>query len=396
MTYNENITDRIENLEKEELYALRGRIDDMLTAMDPVDSDASAPLPQGAQPQSRACRLFNVTEGVRRLNKKQLKALTEAFSTWLEASRDARTRRSRERVFLVFLMLRYTGARLGEVLALDERRDFDFIRSVVLIPDGSEKREVPLPKEVIARIRSYCVRYHVGTVGENSEERIFDLDQGFIRRKFYEQEERSGLPKDFLNPRVLRNSRAIELLQGGMPMRAVQVLLGHSKTDYTASYVTLTDEDLHQIIHQHFRKEFGMETSVRNTFRGEIISINANEVMCEVSLKTDSGNEVVGIITNESRQKLALAVGKEASAMIKATWVILEKPDAVAQTSARNAFPGVITNVVSDDIVTEVSGTLDDGTPVCALITAGSFDRLGIGKGDSFIFMFKAMSVILS
>ncbi len=396
MTYNENITDRIENLEKEELFALRGRIDEMLTAMEPAESTAAAPLPQGAQPQSKACRLFNVTEGVRRLNKRQLKLLTEAFAAWLEASRDARTRRSRERVFLVFMMLRYTGARLGEVLALDERRDFDFIRGVVLIPDGSEKREVPLPKEVIARIRSYCVRYNVGSVGENSNERIFDLDQGFIRRKFYEQEERSGLPKELLNPRVLRNSRAIELLQGGMPMRAVQVLLGHSKTDYTASYVTLTDEDLHQIIHQHFRKEFGMETSVRNTFRGEIISINANEVMCEVTLKTESGKEVVGIITNESRQKLALAEGKEASAMIKATWVILESHKAEAQTSARNAFPGVITNVVSDGIVTEVSGTLDDGTPVCGLITAASFESLGIGKGDSFVFMFKAMSVILS
>jgi len=43
-----------------------------------------------------------------------------------------------------------------------------------------------------------------------------------------------------------------------------------------------------------------------------------------------------------------------------------------------------------------VDGSLDDGTPVCALVTAGSFEKLGIGEGDRFIFMFKAMSVIIS
>ncbi len=111
MTYTEKISDRIDQLGKEELYALRERIDAMLISSEPAEpvesaEIAAARLPQGAQPQSRACRLFNVTEGVRRLDKKQLKALTEAFAAWLEASRDARTRRSRERVFLVFLLLR--------------------------------------------------------------------------------------------------------------------------------------------------------------------------------------------------------------------------------------------------------------------------------------------------
>lgn len=46
--------------------------------------------------------------------------------------------------------------------------------------------------------------------------------------------------------------------------------------------------------------------------------------------------------------------------------------------------------------VAEVSGILEDGTPVCALVTAESFTKLGIGEGNCFIFMFKAMSVILS
>jgi molybdate transport system regulatory protein len=83
------------------------------------------------------------------------------------------------------------------------------------------------------------------------------------------------------------------------------------------------------------------------------------------------------------------------TAIIKAPWVILEKATSPAPSSARNAFPGTVADVISDDVVAEVTGTLDDGTPVCALVTAESLRKLGIGTGDRFIFMFKAMSVIL-
>ncbi len=121
-----------------------------------------------------------------------------------------------------------TGARLGEVLALDERRDIDFLRGVVIIPDGSEKREVPLPKEVIARVRSYCVRYDVGS--DQSGERIFDLDQGFIRPQILRAVRNAAVfPKPFSIPGYLRNSRAIELLQGGMPMRRCRCCWGIPK-----------------------------------------------------------------------------------------------------------------------------------------------------------------------
>ena len=139
-----------------------------------------------------------------------------------------------------------------------------------------------------------------------------------------------------------------------------------------------------------------MDTSARNTFTGKIKGLTFNQVMCEAIIETQTGYEIAAIITNHSRERLGLAEGMPASALIKATWVILEKAAQPTATSARNAFPGVITGVVSDDVVAEVQGKLSDGTPVCALVTTGSFKKLGIGVGDSFIFMFKAMSVIIS
>ncbi len=381
--------EQLESLTREELLNLRGRIEDALAA----DGGTAEPYLR----ERHACRLFSVAEGVPWLDSRQLEKLTKSFEAWMETARDARARRSRERIFIVYLLLRYTGAKPGEILALDEREHFDFLCSTVTIPSEEKIREVPLPVETIGRIREYCAKYGIEkTHGDVGRERLFDVDQGFLRRKFHEQEESSGLPKDLLNPRVLRNSRAIELLQGGMPMRAVQALLGHGKTDITASYVTLADDDLRQIIHHHCIKEFGMETSARNTFHGEVVRVSANSVMCEITLKTASGYEVAAVITNPSRERLGLTEGSKATALVKASWVILEKSDAPALTSARNAFPGVITGVKSDGVVAEVTGTLDDGTPVCALVTAGSFDTLGIGKGDTFVFMFKAMSVIVS
>lgn len=384
---NSNISN-IRRLSDGQLYDLREQVEAELTHRGAHAAHAASLPP--------ACRMFTVSEGVRRLDKTQIDALTAAFDAWTEAARDHRTRRSRERVRIVYLVLRYTGARLGEVLSLDEERDIDFASGTVRIPaatDNAEEgvRELPLPEIVLEYIRMWRARPK-----DERRERLFDLDQGFLRRKFYEQEERCGLSRELLNPRVLRNSRAVELLQGGMPMRAVQALLGHSKMDFTSSYVTLADNDLKHIIQFHCKKEFGMETSARNTFTGKVIRVESTPVLSEVTLKTDAGYEITAIITNQSREKIGLEVGMSASALVKATWVILEKGKVPADSSARNAFPGKVTRLASDGVVVDVQGQLSDGTHVCALLTANSMEKLDIKEGDDFVFMFKAMSVIIS
>lgn len=391
---------QLESLSQQQLMELRSRIEGKLA--ENGATSATAPLQQ-------ACRLFTVSEGVRHLNKGQLEALSKAFAAWVEDARDLRTRRSRKRVNLVYQVLRYSGARLGEVLALDEDKDIDFAAGSVrfcetrFASDDSESRqqyrEVPLPRELVEQIRHWCDNNRPPN-GPHSDkkkrERLFCLDQGFLRRKFQEQQKRSGLPKELLNPRVLRNSRAVELLQGGLPLRAVQTLLGHSRTDFTSSFVTLAEEDLKNIVQTYCDKEFGMETSARNTFTGRVLQVNAGPVLCEIVLKTDSGFEVAAVITNQSREKLGLKEGRSCTALVKATWVTLQKGDKEPPTSIRNAFPGVVTSIQKDGVAAEVQGVLADGTPVCALITADSLRKLGIEEQDPFVFLFTAMSVIIT
>ncbi len=351
--------------------------------------------PGGLNPagrQARACRLFKVAEGVKRLDHGQMALLAKSFDAWTRDSRDERTRQSRERVRLLFLILRYTGARLGEVLSIDEQKDFDFNRCLIFFKDGRNRREAVLPEFVAAEIQSLAETL----AGTELAGKAFRLDQGFVRRKFHEQADRCGLPKTLLNPRALRNSRAIEMLRGGAPLKAVQAMLGHSSANQTSAFVTYKEEDLRHIIHSYIQNESKLLTSARNAFVGEVREVRTGTIMSEATLRTSSGKEVVSVITNESVENLGVIPGKTLAASIKAPFVILCAEDGLKSHGARNRYLGTITAVKMGEIVAEVTGELDDGTTMCALATVESVRNLELAKGGKVWFLCSAFSVILN
>jgi molybdopterin-binding protein len=65
-----------------------------------------------------------------------------------------------------------------------------------------------------------------------------------------------------------------------------------------------------------------MRTSARNELRGTITAITEGAVMAEVVIDVD-GVEVVAAITKNSVDRLQLADGKQVSAIIKATDVMI-------------------------------------------------------------------------
>jgi len=67
----------------------------------------------------------------------------------------------------------------------------------------------------------------------------------------------------------------------------------------------------------------GLRTSARNHLRGQVSRLVKGAVNTEVSLQTEGGLTVNAIITNESVASLGLDVGVPASAIIKASQVIL-------------------------------------------------------------------------
>jgi molybdate transport system regulatory protein len=339
--------------------------------------------------------LFHVPDGIRYLETEQLERLTQAFTAWRDAARTAPIRRARQRMRLVFLMLRHSGAKLGEVLAINERTDIDPVQGTVTIgsrdPDNNPRRVV-VPKDFLEE----AGRFTASPANRGINGELFRLDPGFVRRKLYEQARKAGLPVGRVSPTSLRHSRAVELLRGGVPLPVVQVMLGHSSLVLTSIYCSFSDQDCQRIVNHCVTKESRMRTSARNTFFGSVTSVRKSPLLTEVSLAAQNGLEVVSVITNESFERLGLSEGEQVTALVKAPWVLLGKDEQKAKTSARNCFLGRVVGIRGDGVAVEIMGILEGGTPMCALITAESVETLDIKENDEIWFFFKAFSVILS
>jgi molybdate transport system regulatory protein len=70
----------------------------------------------------------------------------------------------------------------------------------------------------------------------------------------------------------------------------------------------------------------GLKFSARNQLSGQVAALTKGGVNTEVGITLPGGTTVFAVITNEAVSELGLAVGKPASAIIKASHVILAVP----------------------------------------------------------------------
>ena len=66
-----------------------------------------------------------------------------------------------------------------------------------------------------------------------------------------------------------------------------------------------------------------MEISARNALKGTVKAMEVGAVNTEVILEVAAGVEITAIITKASAEKLGLAVGKQAYAVVKASDVMV-------------------------------------------------------------------------
>lgn len=66
-----------------------------------------------------------------------------------------------------------------------------------------------------------------------------------------------------------------------------------------------------------------MKISARNQLKGTVKSIRDGAVNSEIVVELSGGQQIVSIITKESVERLGLAVGREAYALVKASDVLL-------------------------------------------------------------------------
>ena len=137
-----------------------------------------------------------------------------------------------------------------------------------------------------------------------------------------------------------------------------------------------------------------MKTSARNQFAGTVIGLLEGDVDFEVRLRLGADNELVAIITRESAETLGLQIGMEVNALVKSSSVLL-LTDPNLKTTARNHLWGEVTRIFDRPINSEVTLVMPGGKSVCAVVTHGSVEKLGLAVGERACAVFKASAVIL-
>ena len=66
-----------------------------------------------------------------------------------------------------------------------------------------------------------------------------------------------------------------------------------------------------------------MKISARNVLKGTVTKVELGAVNAEVTIELPGGQQLVSIITKHSAERLGLAVGKPAYAVIKSSDVML-------------------------------------------------------------------------
>jgi molybdate transport system regulatory protein len=330
------------------------------------------------------------------LDSDQLNRLEQSFRGWVEDSSRADVRLSRRRILLIFLLIRYTGAKLNEVLSMNPLKDIDFVNHSVSFRNddnrsGQNNREVLIAKALSGELKAMLADPKF----RNSVEDNFSVDPGFVRLKFYERAQACGFSKEAGGPEMIRKSRGVELMQNNMPLPAVQMLLGHSTPNLTSSLVTFSEEDIRQLTKHFMERESSRKTSARNSFLGKIVTLRRGEIQTLVELSTIQGHRVTTVITNDSVVRLGLKEGQIITAEVKAPYVIVEKTSEEPRTSAENRFKGVIEQVNTGKINTEYVIGISDGTRLCSITTTESGRKLNLQKGDEVWALFNCFAVVL-
>jgi integrase len=200
-----------------------------------------------------------------RIAKHEMKALApDQARALLDAARG-------DRLEALYAVAVYTGMRQGELLALRwsdvdfERKHLQVRATLQAIPGGGfefaepktkgSRRKITLPQGAIKALREHRVRQKEErlALGEAWE----DLDLVFpnpigrpmdasnlLRRQFYPLLEKVGLPR--IRFHDLRHTAATLMLTGGVQVKAVSEMLGHSSVNITLETYSHVLPGIHQ------------------------------------------------------------------------------------------------------------------------------------------------------
>ncbi len=138
-----------------------------------------------------------------------------------------------------------------------------------------------------------------------------------------------------------------------------------------------------------------MKTSARNQFRGKVTAVRKGSVNADVILDLGDGLEIFANITNEAVEDLQLQPGREAVALIKASFVLL-CADLDIRISARNRLAGLVSKVIPGSVNCEIKIQLPGQRLLTAIVTNEGWQELGLANGSPCLALIKASHVLLA
>lgn len=139
-----------------------------------------------------------------------------------------------------------------------------------------------------------------------------------------------------------------------------------------------------------------MAISARNVFEGTVTAFKEGPVQAEVEVTTKGGDVVAAVISSRSAAGLGLAVGKPATAFIKASGVVIAAAEGKLRFSARNQLSGKVSALVKGAVNADVSIELAGGAKVHAVVTNDAVEELKLAVGSAATALFKANAVMIA
>ena len=139
-----------------------------------------------------------------------------------------------------------------------------------------------------------------------------------------------------------------------------------------------------------------MKLSARNQLKGTVEAVTEGAVNGVVTLRLGP-DTLSADITMAAIEDLGLEAGKEATAIIKASNVMIASgSERLDRLSARNQLPGTVVTITRGAVNGHVTLTLAAGGSLEASITNEAIDQLGLAEGSPALGVVKATDVMVA
>ena len=136
-----------------------------------------------------------------------------------------------------------------------------------------------------------------------------------------------------------------------------------------------------------------MKLSARNKFIGKVTDITRGAVNGIVKVKLSNGQHLTSSITLEAIDDLDITVGKEVTAIIKSTSVLIGRGQLTL--SARNKLSGTIIDINRGAVNAIVKVELPSKVVITSSITLEAVDELDLTVGTEATAVIKATDVLI-